>query len=506
MPDAHQQFGVDISPSVAVTATLGLLMLLGLLTFRAVSSDNVLPGVPELKGIPILGAMPIYLKHGMPQLLSKLIAIGDNGISYANVVNHILVSVHDPAMVREVLTLPAEIASREGDFGRMSWSPFMTLRRLIGNSLFNYVGPETSHQRNVLIREFNNTKAIAEKFDTIAKIATAHASALTNGALTAEIGDIKDSADDFAIALWGDILYGNPNNHVGGQLLHLSETIMDLAGNPWASVWYSLHLFLKLVTPGEPTRSEARLRATMDKAVQNNIEKLEDYERNNPYGPLKTIRSISIISGGGNTGPLSKFGSEFCNLNIFGGHHSIGSNVVWSLIELNRHSRCSMKLLAEIDSVDTTDFTSVNSKMPYLDAVIMEINRLYPTVHATLRVVNRETTLASGKKPVDLKPGMLIYVSYLNLHTSPKYWGPDAGQFVPERFLGGCKKDQPFMAFGYGPRSCVGYKFAILAVKIYLITLLKTYHVDVKDCDHEMKLCTLLETTKPAAVKVSRRL
>ena len=112
MPDAHQQFGVDISPSVAVTATLGLLMLLGLLTFRAVSSDNVLPGVPELKGIPILGAMPIYLKHGMPQLLSKLIAIGDNGISYANVVNHILVSVHDPAMVREVLTLPAEIASR----------------------------------------------------------------------------------------------------------------------------------------------------------------------------------------------------------------------------------------------------------------------------------------------------------------------------------------------------------------------------------------------------------
>ena len=121
-----------------------------------------------------------------------------------------------------------------------------------------------------------------------------------------------------------------------------------------------------------------------------------------------------------------------------------------------------MKLLAEIDSVDTTDFTSVNSKMPYLDAVIMEINRLYPTVHATLRVVNRETTLASGKKPVDLKPGMLIYVSYLNLHTSPKYWGPDAGQFVPERFLGGCKKDQPFMAFGYGPRSCVSLPSLLL--------------------------------------------
>ncbi len=111
--------------------------------------------------------------------------------------------------------------------------------------------------------------------------------------------------------------------------------------------------------------------------------------------------------------------------------------------------------MAEINSVDTTDFTIVNSKMPYLEAVMMEISRLYPTVHATLRVINRETTLASGKRPVVLKPGMMIYVSYLHLQTSPKFWGPDAGEFVPERFLGGYNKDQPFMAFGYGPRSCV---------------------------------------------------
>ena len=95
--------------------------------------------------------------------------------------------------------------------------------------------------------------------------------------------------------------------------------------------------------------------------------------------------------------------------------------------------------------------------MPYLDAVIMEINRLHPTVHATLRVINRETTLASSKNSVVLKPGMLIYLSYLHLHTSPKYWGPDAGEFVPERFLDGYKKDQPFMSFGYGPRNCVSF-------------------------------------------------
>lgn len=87
-------------------------MLLGFLTFRSVSSDNALAGVPKIKGVPVLGALPMLLKHGMPQLLGKLIDIGDNGISYASVVNKTLVSVHDPAMIREVLAYPGDIASR----------------------------------------------------------------------------------------------------------------------------------------------------------------------------------------------------------------------------------------------------------------------------------------------------------------------------------------------------------------------------------------------------------
>ena len=100
------------SPSIFLTAAVGLLMLLGILTFRSASSDNILPGVPQFKGLPILGAMSMYFKHGMPQLLGKLIAIGDDGISYVHVVNNVLVSVHDPAMVREVLAYPEQFASR----------------------------------------------------------------------------------------------------------------------------------------------------------------------------------------------------------------------------------------------------------------------------------------------------------------------------------------------------------------------------------------------------------
>ena len=106
------EFGMNMGPPVAVTAVVGLLMLLGLLVFKSISFDKILSGVPEYKGVPIFGAMPILFKHGVPHLLGKLIAIGESGISYANVANNIIISVHDPAMVREVLGYPTEIASR----------------------------------------------------------------------------------------------------------------------------------------------------------------------------------------------------------------------------------------------------------------------------------------------------------------------------------------------------------------------------------------------------------
>ena len=206
---------------------------------------------------------------------------------------------------------------RDGDPERISWSPFSTLRRLIGNSLFNCVGPETSHQRNLFIREFNSTKSNSEKFHTIAKIADAHVKVL-GGEGSTEIANITHAADNFALALWGETLYGNPQNHVGGRVLSLSGKILDLAGNPWPSIWYSVQLFLKMVTPGEPTRSEAKLRGEVAQIVDRNLKILGEHERNNPNAPLKTIRNLSVMSGGGRTGPLSPFASEFSALNIFG--------------------------------------------------------------------------------------------------------------------------------------------------------------------------------------------
>ena len=90
----------------------GVLMLVVIFVSRLMSGHNELPGVPEFKSFPFLGPMVISLTQGMPELLGRMMAIGTDGISYANVMGSVLVSIHDPAMMREVLQHPDEIASR----------------------------------------------------------------------------------------------------------------------------------------------------------------------------------------------------------------------------------------------------------------------------------------------------------------------------------------------------------------------------------------------------------
>ena len=197
-------------------------------------------------------------------------------------------------------------------------SPWWTLRRLIGLSLFNYVGSEVGHQRNVLIREFNNLKSNAEKFNTVVEIATAHVNALTSDDSTGEVEDVKTVAENFAISLWGEVLYANRSNHVDGRILSISNKLLHLAGSPWPSVVYTVQLFLKLVTLGKPTRSEAKVQAKIRKVIKANLNILETYEHNNPNASPKAIRNISVNTGGGRDGPLSSFATEFSKLNLFG--------------------------------------------------------------------------------------------------------------------------------------------------------------------------------------------
>lgn len=73
--------------------------------------------------------------------------------------------------------------------------------------------------------------------------------------------------------------------------------------------------------------------------------------------------------------------------------------------------------------------------------------------------------------------GSIIQADILSIHFNPDLWGPeDPHEFIPERHL---TKRHPisWLAFGCGPRNCVGMRFAIMELKICLTRLLSQYNI-----------------------------
>jgi len=76
-----------------------------------------------------------------------------------------------------------------------------------------------------------------------------------------------------------------------------------------------------------------------------------------------------------------------------------------------------------------------------------------------------------------ISSGSVIQADVYSIHFDPLIWGPvDSHEFHPERHL---TKRHPcvFLAFGVGPRNCIGMKFAQMEMKLFLTRLLKQFTI-----------------------------
>ena len=63
----------------------------------------------------------------------------------------------------------------------------------------------------------------------------------------------------------------------------------------------------------------------------------------------------------------------------------------------------------------------------------------------------------------------------MSLHYDINIWGPvDPYVFYPERFATN-RNPLAYLAFGIGPRNCIGIKFALMELKLTLIKVLSKY-------------------------------
>ncbi|XP_032682978.1 cytochrome P450 9e2-like [Odontomachus brunneus] len=157
-------------------------------------------------------------------------------------------------------------------------------------------------------------------------------------------------------------------------------------------------------------------------------------------------------------------------------------------IAMNPHIQ--MKLQQEIDQVlqDTNgqpSYEAIN-RMAYLSAVINETLRIYPPTPMIDRLCVKDFELPAAlpdAKPYVVKKGIIIWIPFYSLHHDPKYFS-EPEKFKPERFLKSSEQNEcnldAYYPFGVGPRICIGYRFALLQMKILLFHLLA--HCELKTC------------------------
>ncbi|KAJ4347616.1 hypothetical protein N0V95_005263 [Ascochyta clinopodiicola] len=127
-------------------------------------------------------------------------------------------------------------------------------------------------------------------------------------------------------------------------------------------------------------------------------------------------------------------------------------------------------------------------KLPYLQAVILEAMRVHPAVGAPLaRVVGPQGLQVAGKF---FPPGTEVGVNAWVLHNNKTIFGEDAHVFRPERWLTGNKEersvlDRNFLAFGAGPRTCIGKNVSMLEMSKVIPQVVRKYDFEVVHEENE---------------------
>lgn len=155
---------------------------------------------------------------------------------------------------------------------------------------------------------------------------------------------------------------------------------------------------------------------------------------------------------------------------LLAGHETTAITLSWLFFELGRKPRVVEKLRAELATMSHADDAEELSRLPYLDAVCNEAQRLYPV----LGWVPRTLAVPLEFRGYHLPAGLAVAVSISLIHSRPDLY-PQPEEFIPERFVE--RKFSPFeyMPFGGGNRRCIGAAFATYEMKIILADILRRY-------------------------------
>ncbi|KAF2430664.1 cytochrome P450 [Tothia fuscella] len=372
----------------------------------------------------------------------------------------------------------AVLSKQFSDFGLGLRSP--SFYPLLGSGIFTQDGPEWKHSRDLLRPQFVQKRS--ENFEQLRTSVKDLIECLPqNGVMDLQPLFFRLTFDTTTFLLFGKSMCSLQSEDVAGQEMEFADAF-NLAQD-YLSHRSRLGKYYWLMNDRAFRNACKTCHRFVDDAVRSAVANFASQGESVEGESTHTFLNALIQK---TSNP--KILRDQCLNILLAGRDTTACLLSWTFRLLARHPRVLEKLRAEIGTTIGVGTSAPQptrndlKKMFYLNLVIKEVLRLYPSVPINGRTAVKMTTLPrgggkDGKSPILVRAGEGITYLIYAIHRRKDIYGSDAEEFRPERWKDQKLKDvgYGYLPFNGGPRVCLGQEFALMEAGYTIVRIIQQF-------------------------------
>ncbi|CAF3997706.1 unnamed protein product [Adineta steineri] len=388
---------------------------------------------------------------------------------------------------------------------------YIYLQPWLRTGLLTSAGTKWKNRRRILTPAFHDKDLLANSVDIFNEQAAILIQRLTSMKLEKEVNlysYIASCALDIICEAAMGLNIGaqhQRNSEYVDAVLKLTDLIIKRQRMPW--MWPDF-LFNLLPEGREHNRCLNIVQQFTKKVIHD---RAQDFHANQIHGKRSAFLDLLLKQMHEEQLTLVDIQEEVDTF-MFEGHDTTAASMNFTCFMIASHPQVQRKLHAEMDRVFGDDYDRACTiedlnELEYLECVIKESLRLYPSVPFIAREVQED--FMYRKHGYKLLRGTTAVIVIYYIHRDPKHF-PDPDRFDPDRFLPENsigRSPYAYVPFSAGSRNCIGQRFAMLEEKVILSSILRRFKLKTSQSPDDLHLSfeLLLRSVNGAHVQLELR-